>query len=74
VSEAVLGNGAAIALVEQAIAKAGDTAQSHAASAEEVAAATEETSASVEELEATSNMLNESARRARERVLEFRLD
>ena len=74
VSEAVAGNGAAIRLVEQAIAKAGDTAQSHAASAEEVAAATEETSASVEELESTSNMLNESARRARERVLEFRLE
>lgn len=74
VSEAVAGNGAAIVLVEQAIAKAGDTAQSHAASAEEVAAATEETSASVEELESTSNMLNESARRARERVLEFRLE
>ncbi len=74
VSEAVGGNATAIASVEEAIAKAGDTAQSHAASAEEVAAATEETSASVEELEATSNMLNESARRARERVLEFRLE
>ena len=34
----------------------------------------EETSASVEELEATSIMLNESARRVRERVLEFRLE
>jgi methyl-accepting chemotaxis protein len=74
VAEAVGGNVTAITSVEQAIAKAGDTAQSHAASAEEVAAATEETSASVEELEATSNMLNESARRARERVLEFRLE
>jgi methyl-accepting chemotaxis protein len=74
VSEAVAGNASAIAAVEDAIAKAGDTAQSHAASAEEVAAATEETSASVEELEATSSMLNESARRARERVLEFRLE
>jgi methyl-accepting chemotaxis protein len=74
VSEAVHGNASAIASVEEAIAKAGDTAQSHAASAEQVAAATEETSASVEELEATSNMLNESARRVRERVLEFRLD
>ena len=74
VSDAVGGNATAIASVEQAIAKAGDTAQSHAASAEEVAAATEETSASVEELEATSNMLNESARRARERVQEFRLE
>jgi methyl-accepting chemotaxis protein len=74
VSEAVGGNVTAITSVEQAIAKAGDTAQSHAASAEQVAAATEETSASVEELEATSNMLNESARRARERVLEFRLE
>jgi methyl-accepting chemotaxis protein len=74
VSEAVGGNVTAITSVEQAIAKAGDTAQSHAASAEEVAAATEETSASVEELEATSNMLNESARRARERVQEFRLE
>jgi methyl-accepting chemotaxis protein len=51
---------AAILLVEEAIAKAGDTAQSHAASAQEVAAATEETSASVEELEATSHMLNDS--------------
>jgi methyl-accepting chemotaxis protein len=74
VSEAVAGNATAIASVEEAIARAGDTAQSHAASAEEVAAATEETSASVEELEATSNMLNESARRVRERVLEFRLE
>jgi methyl-accepting chemotaxis protein len=74
VSEAVGGNATAIASVEEAIAKAGDTAQSHAASAEQVAAATEETSASVEELEATSNMLNESARRVRERVLEFRLE
>ncbi|HUQ46217.1 MAG TPA: methyl-accepting chemotaxis protein [Gemmatimonadaceae bacterium] len=74
VSEAVSGNASAIASVEEAIAKAGDTAQSHAASAEEVAAATEETSASVEELEATSNMLNDSARRVRERVLEFRLE
>jgi methyl-accepting chemotaxis protein len=74
VSEAVAGNATAIASVEEAIGKAGDTAQSHAASAEEVAAATEETSASVEELEATSNMLNESARRVRERVLEFRLE
>jgi methyl-accepting chemotaxis protein len=74
VSEAVDGNATAIASVEEAIAKAGDTAQSHAASAEQVAAATEETSASVEELEATSNMLNESARRVRERVLEFRLE
>jgi methyl-accepting chemotaxis protein len=71
VSEAVSGNAAAILLVEEAIAKAGDTAQSHAASAQEVAAATEETSASVEELEATSHMLNDSARRVRERVNEF---
>ncbi|MES2180121.1 MAG: methyl-accepting chemotaxis protein [Gemmatimonadota bacterium] len=71
VSEAVSGNASAIALVEDAIAKAGDTAQSHAASAEEVAAATEETSASVEELEATSHMLNDSARRVREKVNEF---
>jgi methyl-accepting chemotaxis protein len=71
VSEAVSGNAAAILLVEEAIAKAGDTAQSHAASAQEVAAATEETSASVEELEATSHMLNDSARRVRERVSEF---
>jgi methyl-accepting chemotaxis protein len=74
VTEAVAGNATAIASVEAAIARAGDTAQSHAASAEQVAAATEETSASVEELEATSNMLNDSARRARERVLEFRLE
>jgi methyl-accepting chemotaxis protein len=74
VSEAVQGNASAIASVEEAIAKAGDTAQSHAASAEQVAAATEETSASVEELESTSNMLNDSARRVRERVLEFRLE
>ena len=74
VSEAVAGNATAIASVEEAIGKAGDTAQSHAASAEQVAAATQETSASVEELEATSNMLNESARRVRERVLEFRLE
>ncbi len=74
VSEAVSGNVIAIASVERAIAKAGDTAQSHAASAQQVAAATEETSASVEELEATSNMLNDSARRVRERVLEFRLE
>ena len=73
VSEAVSGNASAIASVEEAIARAGDTAQSHAASAEQVAAATEETSASVEELESTSSMLNESARRVRERVLEFRL-
>ena len=71
VSQAVSGNAAAIAQVEEAIAKAGDTAQSHAASAQEVAAATEETSASVEELEATSHMLNDSARRVRERVSEF---
>jgi methyl-accepting chemotaxis protein len=71
VAEAVAGNANAIQLVEDAIAKAGDTAQSHAASAEEVAAATEETSASVEELEATSHMLNDSARRVRERVNEF---
>ena len=71
VSEAVSGNAAAILLVEEAIAKAGDTAQSHAASAQEVAAATEETSASVEELEATSHMLNDSARRVRERISEF---
>ena len=74
VSEAVTGNAAAIVLVEEAIAKAGDTAQSHAASAEEVAAATEQTSASVEELEATSQMLNGSARRVRERVSEFKVD
>ena len=74
VSEAVAGNATAIASVEEAIGKAGDTAQSHAASAEQVAAATEETSASVEELESTSSMLNESARRVRERVLEFRLE
>ena len=74
VSEAVSGNVIAIASVERAIAKAGDTAQSHAASAQQVAAATEETSASVEQLEATSNMLNDSARRVRERVLEFRLE
>ena len=71
VSEAVSGNAAAILLVEEAIAKAGDTAQSHAASAQEVAAATQETSASVEELEATSHMLNDSARRVRERISEF---
>ena len=71
VSEAVTGNAAAIQLVEEAIAKAGDTAQSHAASAQQVAAATEQTSASVEELEATSHMLNDSARRVRERVSEF---
>ena len=74
VGEAVGGNATAIDSVEEAIAKAGDTAQNHAASAQEVAAATEETSASVEELEATSNMLNDSARRVRERVLEFRLE
>ena len=71
VSEAVSANAAAIALVGDAIGKAGDTAQSHAASAQEVAAATEETSASVEELEATSHMLNDSARRVREKVNEF---
>ena len=71
VSEAVAANADAIALVEEAIAKAGDTAQSHAASAQEVAAATEETSASVQELEATSHMLNDSARRVREKVSEF---
>ena len=74
VGEAVGGNATAICSVEEAIAKAGDTAQNHAASAQQVAAATEETSASVEELEATSNMLNDSARRVRERVLEFRLE
>ncbi len=74
VSDAVSGNAAAIAAVEEAIAKAGDTAQSHAASAEQVAAATEQTSASVEELEATSHMLNDSARRVRERVGEFQLE
>jgi methyl-accepting chemotaxis protein len=74
VSEAVAANAAAIASVEEAIAKAGDTAQSHAASAEQVAAATEETSASVEELEATSHMLNDSARRVRERVQEFQVE
>ncbi|HET7188811.1 MAG TPA: methyl-accepting chemotaxis protein [Gemmatimonadaceae bacterium] len=74
VGDAVGGNATAIGCVEEAIAKAGDTAQNHAASAQEVAAATEETSASVEELEATSNMLNDSARRVRERVLEFRLE
>lgn len=74
VGEAVGGNATAISSVEEAIAKAGDTAQNHAASAQEVAAATEETSASVEELEATSNMLNDSARRVRERVLEFQLE
>ena len=71
VSEAVSGNATAILMVEEAIAKAGDTAQSHAASAQEVAAATEETSASVEELEATSHMLKDSARRVREKVNEF---
>ena len=71
VSAAVAGNAQAIAQVEEAIAKAGDTAQSHAASAQEVAAATEETSASVEELEATSHMLNDSARRVREKLTEF---
>ncbi len=71
VSEAVAANATAIAMVGEAIAKAGDTAQSHAASAQEVAAATEETSASVEELEATSHMLNDSARRVREKVNEF---
>jgi methyl-accepting chemotaxis protein len=71
VSEAVLANATAIALVGDAIGKAGDTAQSHAASAQEVAAATQETSASVEELEATSHMLNDSARRVREKVSEF---
>jgi methyl-accepting chemotaxis protein len=74
VSEAVAGNAAAIASVESAIGAAGDTAQSHAASAQQVAAATEETSASVEELEATSHMLNDSARRVRERVQEFQLE
>ena len=74
VSDAVAANAHAITQVEEAIAKAGDTAQSHAASAQEVAAATEETSASVEELEATSQMLNDSARRVRERVGEFRVD
>jgi methyl-accepting chemotaxis protein len=73
-SEAVAGNAAAIAAVEEAIARAGDTAQSHAASAEEVAAATEQTSASVQELEATSHLLNDSARRVRERVQEFQLE
>ena len=71
VSDAVSGNATAIASVEDAIARAGDTAQSHAAAAEEVAAATQETSASVEELEATSHMLNDSARRVREKVNEF---
>ncbi|CAN5392645.1 hypothetical protein BH09GEM1_BH09GEM1_38680 [soil metagenome] len=71
VSEAVSANATAIAMVGEAIAKAGDTAQSHAASAQQVAAATEETSASVEELEATSHMLNDSARRVREKVNEF---
>ena len=74
VSDAVQGNAAAIKSVEDAIAAAGDTAQSHAASAQEVAAATEETSASVEELEATSHMLNDSARRVKERVKEFRVE
>ncbi|MDB4879882.1 MAG: methyl-accepting chemotaxis protein [Gemmatimonadetes bacterium] len=74
VSAAVSGNAQAIASVEEAIAKAGDTAQSHAAAAEEVAAATEETSASVEELEATSHMLNDSAKRVRQRVGEFVLE
>lgn len=74
VSEAVAGNAAAIASVEEAIARAGDTAQSHAASAEEVAAATEQTSASVQELEATSHMLNDSARRVREKVAEFQVE
>jgi methyl-accepting chemotaxis protein len=74
VSDAVIGNATAIQSVQEAIAKAGDTAQSHAASAEEVAAATEQTSASVEELEATSHMLNDSARRVRAHVLEFRLE
>lgn len=74
VSTAVRGNTAAIALVGEAIGKAGDTAQSHAASAEEVAAATEQTSASVQELEATSQMLENSARRVRERVQEFVLE
>ena len=71
VSEAVAANAAAITLVGAAIGQAGDTAQSHAASAQEVAAATEQTSASVEELEATSHMLNDSARRVREKVNEF---
>ena len=71
VSEAVSGNATSIALVEDAINRASDTAQSHAASAEQVAAATQETSASVEELEATSHLLNDSARRVRERVGEF---
>jgi len=74
VSAAVSGNAQAIASVEDAIARAGDTAQSHAAAAEEVAAATEETSASVEELEATSHMLNDSAKRVRQRVGEFTLE
>jgi methyl-accepting chemotaxis protein len=74
VSEAVTANAQVIVQVEEAIAMAGDTAQSHAASAQEVAAATEETSASVEELEATSQMLNDSARRVRERVGEFRVE
>ncbi len=71
VSEAVSGNAASIALVQEALNRASDTAQSHAASAEEVAAATQETSASVQELEATSHLLNDSARRVRERVGEF---
>ncbi len=71
VSEAVSGNAKAIVLMEEAIARAGDTAQSHAASSEEVAAATQETTASVEELEATSHMLNDSARRVREKLSEF---
>ena len=74
VSEAVSGNAAAIASVEEAIVKASDTAQNPAASAPEVAAATEETSASVEELEATSHLLNDSARRVRERVKEFTVE
>ncbi len=71
VSEAVSDNVQAIGQVEEAISKAADTAQSHAASAQEVAAATQETSASVQELEATSHMLNDSARRVRERLTEF---
>jgi methyl-accepting chemotaxis protein len=74
VAAAVTANAQAITAVEAAIAAAGDTAQSHAASAEEVAAATEETSASVQELEATSHMLNDSARRVRERVQQFQVE
>lgn len=57
--------------MEQAIARAGDTARSDAASAEQVTAATQQTSASVEERGATSHLLNDPAPRVRERDGEF---